>query len=124
VDRRPRLALIGAAAFAGSMVPRAVVAHGPTTCPIRRITGYPCPTCGMVRSWHSLVQLEPGRALRDHPFGPIVLAVMTAEAWSPGVVERSMRRGRALPPAVQAGAAVAWFGWWAERLIATRRSRR
>lgn len=77
----------------------------------------------MVRSWHSLVRLEPGRALRDHPFGPVALAAMTAEAWSPGVVERSMRRAGGLPRPLQSAAAVAWLGWWVSRLVATRRSR-
>ena len=112
--------MIGAAAVVASLLPRAVVTHGPTTCPIRRLTGYPCPTCGMVRSWHSLVRLEPGRAVRDHPFGPIALAALTAEAVAPGIVERGRRR---VPAAVQAGAAVAWFGWWATRLVATYRTR-
>jgi Protein of unknown function (DUF2752) len=123
VDRHSRLAAIGAVAVLGSLLPRAVLTRVPSTCPIRRITGYPCPSCGMVRSWHSLVRLEPGQALRDHPFGPIVLAAMTAEATAPGFVERGMRRARGLPATYQAGAAIAWFGWWASRLVATWRGR-
>lgn len=77
----------------------------------------------MVRSWHSVLRLEPARAVRDHPFGPIALAAVSAEVWRPGVVERAMQRVRGMPPAVQAGAAVAWFGWWGSRLIAAHRSR-
>jgi Protein of unknown function (DUF2752) len=77
----------------------------------------------MVRSWHSMLRFEPGRALRDHPFGPIALAAITAEVLRPGAVERGMQRARGLPAAAQAGAAIAWFGWWGGRLIAVHRSR-
>jgi uncharacterized protein DUF2752 len=124
LTRSSRLALLGAVAVLGGLVPRSVVSHGPSVCPIRRITGYPCPTCGMVRSWHSVLRLEPGRAVRDHPFGPMLLAAMTAEAVSPGVVERGMRRAGRLPRAPQAIVAVGWFGWWGSRLVAAHRARR
>ena len=124
VTPNARLGLIGLAVAVGAVLPRAAVTHLPTTCPIRRITGYPCPTCGMVRSWHSVVRLEPAQAVRDHPFGPIALAAMTAEAWRPGIVEESMRRTRDLPGAVQAVPLAAWFAWWTSRLVAERKRRR
>jgi hypothetical protein len=123
VTPRSRLGLIGLTAAVGALLPRAAVTHLPTTCPIRRITGYPCPTCGMVRSWHSVARLDPVQAVRDHPFGPIALAAMTAEAWRPGIVERGMRRAGGLPPVVQVGALGAWLAWWGSRLVATRRKR-
>ena len=78
----------------------------------------------MVRSWHSVLRLEPARALRDHPLGPIALAAITAETLEPGILERGMQRARGLPTAAQVGAAIAWFGWWGGRLVATHRSRR
>ena len=123
MTRSRRLALIGAAATIGALVPRAVVTHLPTTCPIRRITGYPCPSCGMVRSWHSILRLDPVQAVRDHPFGPIALAAISAEAWRPGVLEREMLRVRGLPAAAQAAPLVAWLTWWASRLVNTHRAR-
>lgn len=119
-----RLALIGTAVAVGAVLPRTAVVHLPATCPFLRVTGYPCPTCGMVRSWHSMLRLEPARALRDHPFGPIALAGITAEALRPGVLERAMQRARGLPAPAQAGATIAWFGWWGGRLVAAHRSRR
>jgi Protein of unknown function (DUF2752) len=118
-----RLGLIGLAVGVGALLPRAVITHLPTTCPIRRITGYPCPTCGMVRSWHSVARLDPVQAVRDHPFGPIALAAITAEAWRPGIVERGMRRARGLRPAAKAVAVIGWFGWWGSRLLAAHRAR-
>ena len=123
VTQNARLGLIGLAVAVGALLPRAAVTHAPTTCPIRRITGYPCPTCGMVRSWHSVARLEPAQAVRDHPFGPIALAAMTVEAWRPGTLEAIMRRTRDLPGAVQAVPPVAWFAWWASRLVAERQRR-
>lgn len=78
----------------------------------------------MVRSWHSLLRLDPVQAVRDHPFGPIALAAMTAEAWRPGILEGGTGRARSLPMPVQAGALVAWLGWWGWRVIATRREQR
>jgi len=116
--------MLGAAAAIGALAPRSAIVQLPSTCPFLRITGYPCPTCGMVRSWHSLLRLEPARALRDHPFGPIALTALTTETLHPGILERRMQRARGLPAAAQAGAAIAWFGWWGGRLVAAHRSRR
>jgi hypothetical protein len=123
VSPRSRLDLIGLAAAIGALLPRAAVTHAPTTCPIRRITGFPCPTCGMVRSWHSVLRLDPAQAVRDHPFGPIAFAAMIAEAWRPGTLEREMRRAGGMPRAVQVGALAGWLGWWASRLVVTHRAR-
>jgi len=78
----------------------------------------------MVRSWHSLLRLEPARALRDHPFGPIALAAITAETLQPGILERGMRRAREMPAVGRVGAGIAWFGWWSVRLVRAHEARR
>ena len=116
---RPQAAL-ALAALAAALIPRRDVDRLPTVCPFRLVTGYPCPTCGMTRSWHSVARLDPVRAVRDHPFGPVVMGVVVTGAFSPGTVDHIAGR---LPTRVKALALVAWLGWWASRLIATRRSR-
>ena len=119
-QRRLAVFVVGIAA---AMLPRRGLERLPPVCPIRLVTGYPCPTCGMTRSWHSVARLDPLRAVRDHPFGPIVLAAIATGAWSPTSADRMARQAGQLPTRVKVVALAAWVGWWASRLIATRRAR-
>ena len=48
-------------------------AHLPVLCPLRRITGLPCPTCGLGRSLLSAWSGELSHSLAHHPLGPILL---------------------------------------------------
>lgn len=107
-----------------ALLPRRALDRMPTVCAFRRITGYPCPTCGMTRSWHSVARLEPMRAMRDHPFGPIVLAAIATGAWSPAAADQLASRAARLPAHLKVAALVAWLGWWVSRLVATRRPAR
>ena len=120
--RRRRLA-IGAVAIAAAILPRPVLDHLPTTCPFRLITGYPCPTCGRTRSWHSVAHLDPIRAVRDHPFGPLVLGGLMIAASSPARGEMLAVRVGRLPTRAKTVALAAWLGWWAVQLVATHRRR-
>ena len=43
-------------------------------CPVRHLTGIPCPTCGMTRSFVAIVQGDWNQALAQHLFGPILFA--------------------------------------------------
>lgn len=55
-------------AFDWIMSPQAMV-----LCPLRAVTGIPCPSCGLTRA---LAQLERGHlaeALKFHPFSPLIL---------------------------------------------------
>lgn len=42
------------------------------TCPIRHLTGIPCPTCGMTRSFIAVAQGDLYQAVTYHLFGPIL----------------------------------------------------
>lgn len=41
-------------------------------CPVRHLTGIPCPTCGMTRSFMAIAQGHWSQALAHHWFGPIL----------------------------------------------------
>ena len=60
-------------AFDWIMSPQAMV-----LCPLRAVTGIPCPSCGLTRA---LAQLERGhlaQALKFHPFSPLLLVLALA----------------------------------------------
>jgi len=61
-------------------------------CPIRHLTGIPCPTCGVTRSLASLVRLDFARALHFHPLSlPICLAILIAFHYKPLHIGRRAR---------------------------------
>ena len=74
----------------------------------------------MTRSWHSVAQVDPVRAVRDHPFGPLVLGAVATGVFSPTTGDRLAARVTRLPVRVKAIALTAWLSWWASRLAATR----
>lgn len=41
-------------------------------CPVRHLTGIPCPTCGMTRSFMAIAQGDFHQAVVEHLFGPVV----------------------------------------------------
>ena len=123
VQRRRRTLAFVALAVA-AVLPRRGLAQLPTVCPVRLLTGYPCPTCGMTRSWHSLLRIDPGRAVRDHPFGPLLMGAVAVGALSPGSAAVVPAQAAQLPAGVKVLALGAWLGWWVLRLVATWRLRR
>lgn len=118
--KRRRLALTGIA-LAAALLPRRHLERMPLLCPVRLLSRYPCPTCGMTRSWHSVARLDPVRALRDHPFGPAVLAAISVGAWSPSGAEVIATRAARLPVRLQVATVAGWLGWWGWRLAVTHR---
>ena len=74
----------------------------------------------MTRSWHSVAHVDPVRALRDHPFGPVVLGAVVTSVISPTAGDHLAARVTRLPTGVKAIALLAWLSWWASRLAATR----
>jgi len=98
-------ALLGAAVMLGVLVPPEAWATLPGFCPFLNPTGRPCPTCGLTRSWASLLHGDLGRALASHAGGPALLlgllAFLGAWAW---------RRRR---PRVPLGWSLGLGGLWA-----------
>lgn len=41
-------------------------------CPIRHLTGIPCPTCGMTRSFMAIGRGDLSQAVAEHLFGPLL----------------------------------------------------
>lgn len=69
--RRPLAVLAGAALLAPTLLRPGV--SGPVLCPMRRITGVWCPTCGMTRAVAWLAHGDLHQSLRYHPLAPLLL---------------------------------------------------
>lgn len=66
-------ALLGAAA----MLPL-LPGHAGPPCPLRTLTGVPCPLCGMTTSVEATVHGRLGAALLANPAGPLAVAAALA----------------------------------------------
>lgn len=63
------LAMLSAAALATAVVVSpAEAASGPVICPLRLLTGLPCPGCGLTRAWVFAAHGDLGQALSANPF--------------------------------------------------------
>jgi hypothetical protein len=68
---------------AGATLPL-VPGHPGIECPLRRLTGIPCPLCGMTTSVESTLRLHLGRALAANPAGlPAVMVALALLVWRP-----------------------------------------
>lgn len=58
-------------------------AHGPVLCPLRRVTGLWCPSCGLTRAFGWLAHGDLDRAVRYHPLAPVLLVegIIVATLW-------------------------------------------
>jgi hypothetical protein len=76
---RARDARVGAAALLGLAVawPRLPV-HPPLACPLRTLTGVPCPLCGMTRSVVAAMHGHLFESLRFNPAGILVVLLAVA----------------------------------------------
>ncbi len=80
VERRPaRDVRIGAAALVGAAaVWPALPLHPPFACPLRAVTGIPCPLCGMTRACVAAVHGHLGASLAFNPGGLLVVLLALA----------------------------------------------
>jgi hypothetical protein len=96
--------------------------EGATICTLRRLTGLPCATCGLTRSFCSLGRGEFAAAFRYHPLGPaacLALAVVMVRSAAIAMTGRRVmpRTARALVGSVPV-LAVAAGALWVVRLVA------
>lgn len=64
----------GAALIAAFLLPSRLVRGGPLLCTFRAITGLPCPSCGMTRSWSAMGHGRLREATGYHLLGPATFA--------------------------------------------------
>ena len=117
-DRRT-LAFAGAASVAGlaAYAAPSLLTNGPVLCPFRRITGLPCPGCGLTRSCVAFLHGDLSRSLHFHPFGPLVVVIIAVVLLR--LVRPSLPRPAARVELISKVAlGVAWAAWYPLRLVA------
>jgi len=62
--------------LAAATVLGSVPGHPGLPCPLRTLTGVPCPLCGMTTSVEATLHGQVGRALAANPFGIVAVAVV------------------------------------------------
>ena len=95
------------------LLPDRAVNDGPVVCLFRRITGRPCPSCGLTRSWHAFGHGRVGDSIRFHPFGPLTVLAALWIAIDGGAERRLDLASR---PWRAYAAAGAWIAAWLVRL--------
>jgi hypothetical protein len=119
VPRPWLLGLAGLLAAAIALDPKRVDAL-PAFCPFRRLTGLPCPTCGLTRSWSHAVRGQLTDATALHPFGPPSLVgavlVLASGRLRAGLVNRI----ETAPPSLVGLGIAAWLAFWVARLVSAR----
>ncbi len=76
-----------AAALLAAGVALPLLGHPGPGCPLRALTGVPCPLCGMSTSVEATLQGDLGQALAANPMGLVAVALA---AWA--LVRRSHRK--------------------------------
>ncbi|MGH9277112.1 MAG: DUF2752 domain-containing protein [Acidimicrobiales bacterium] len=118
VLREPEVRALRRAAgivLAGGALVSVVPGRLPVVCPFRRLTGRPCPLCGMTTSVVRAIRLQPVQSVHAHPLGlPVALAAAGL------VIARPDRLRVPAPGVLLAGVA----GAWAVTLRRFARSRR
>ncbi|MBT0565600.1 DUF2752 domain-containing protein [Williamsia sp. CHRR-6] len=116
-------AAAGAAALvAAAVIPESLSSSGPIMCPVRLLTGLPCPGCGLTRSWIATAHGDLGAAFSYNAFGSLSMAFVAVLVMASGALLLARRDlapvGRLVSnPLVYAVAAV-WIGYGVVRAVA------
>lgn len=118
--RRPTLARAAGIAAATSLLAVSTRAGGGSAlplglwrCPVRQLTGIPCPTCFLTRSVLATLQGDLPQALHWHAFGPLLVALAVGLGLWVGLGGRLARRPLLHGSIVLAALSV---GYWLLRL--------
>jgi hypothetical protein len=80
-DRSRDLRVLSLAGVGAGAVLPALPAVG-VLCPLRRVTGIPCPLCGMCTAAAALYRLDPAAAVAANPLAALVVLALVV-AWLP-----------------------------------------
>ena len=61
-------------------------------CPIRKLTGFPCPGCGMTRACLAALRLNFGEAFRFHPLWFLPIPLVLLNVLHPGQLFKNKRQ--------------------------------
>lgn len=86
-------------------------------CPLRHLTGLPCPTCFLTRATSAALVGDWPTAVRLHAFGPVVAIILVG--WSILAIRQRRLVPRKVPPWPFAWGAVALMAYWVVRLVAS-----
>jgi hypothetical protein len=104
-------AAVGCLCLAGLLSP-AGVTDGPVVCPFRRLTGLPCPGCGMTRAWVFAEHGRFGEAIAANPFVLVLLPSAVVFVVAVGLALLGRRRPPDLGALVRRPIAKVVIGGW------------
>ena len=84
-------------------------------CPLRALTGIPCPTCFLTRATAAALTGQLEQSLRWHAFGPLVAAALLV--WSVAAIRRHRPVPFRLRVSTVALVCFSLFAYWLVRLI-------
>lgn len=95
-----------------AVLPADHIDDGPVLCPFRRLTGLPCPGCGMTRSWVHLMHGQWHAAIWANPFGVVAMVAVVALAATVAVRRVRGRPAPVLNEVVRSRPALAVIAGW------------